>query len=274
MPKFNAGQRAELKVLGVTSISAIPDDFYLSPRQEIIRDVTRTGKPFVASDLSERLDRFGPPAFYLDFEAFLPAVPLYPGTRPYQTIPFQWSLHRVDSKGNIGHQEFLAEGDLDPRRQFAETLIAALKGAKWPIIVYSSYEKTQLTELAAAFPDLARPIAAIVGRLSDLLIVVRGGLYHPGFEFSNSIKNVAPILCPDVTYDDLGEIADGMSASTAFGLIASGRTDAKTSARLRRSLRAYCHRDTWAMVRLHRALNLLAGARRLGLGERSRRSFS
>jgi hypothetical protein len=188
MPKFNAARRAELKVLGVESISAIPDDFRLSPRPEIIRDATRTGKPFVASDLSERLDGFGPPAFYLDFR-----------TRPYQTIPFQWSLHRVDSKGNIGHREFLAEGDLDPRRRFAETLIAALRGAKWPIIVYSSYERTQLTELAAAFPDLARPIAAIVGRLKDLLIVVRGGLYHPGFEFSNSIKNVAPILCPDVT---------------------------------------------------------------------------
>jgi len=34
--------------------------------------------------------------------------------------------------------------------------------------------------------------------------------------------------------------------------------DAETSARLRRSLRAYCHRDTWAMVRLHQALNVLA----------------
>jgi hypothetical protein len=184
----------------------------------------------------------------------------YPGTRPYQTIPFQWSLHRVDSEGAVSHQEFLADGDLDPRRQFAETLIAALRRAKWPIIVYSSYEQTRLMELARAFPDLKRPIAAIVRRLSDLLPIVRGGLYHPGFEFSSSIKNVAPALCPDVTYDDLDEIADGTAASTAFWLMASGRTDQKTSARLRRSLRAYCQRDTWAMVRLLQALNMLAEA--------------
>ena len=97
MPNFNAARRAELKSLGVDSISAIPDDFRLSPRQKIIRDVTRSGKPNVVSDLPERLRGFGPPALYLDFEAFLPAVPLYPGTRPYQTIPFQWSLHHVDS---------------------------------------------------------------------------------------------------------------------------------------------------------------------------------
>jgi hypothetical protein len=155
--------------------------------------------------------------------------------------------------GNVIHQEFLAEDDLDPRRQFAETLIAALKEAKWPIIVYSSYEQTRLMELARAFPDLKRPIAAIVRRLSDLLPIVRTGIYHSGFEFSNSIKNVAPALCPDITYDDLAEIADGTAASTAFWRMASGRTDMKTTARLRSSLLAYCHRDTWAMVRLHEA---------------------
>ena len=203
MPNLSARQRAELQLLGVGSISAIPDDFRLSPRQEIIRNVTRNGEPFIASDLSTRLGGFGPPAFYLDFEAFLPAVPLYPHTRPYQTIPFQWSLHQTDTEGNVSHQEFLADGDLDPRRRFVETLIDALKGAKWPIVVYSSYEQARLAELAAGFPDLKRPIAAIVRRLSDLLPVVRGGLYYPGFEFSNSIKTVAPALCPDVTYDDL-----------------------------------------------------------------------
>ncbi len=260
MPNFNGARRAELQALGVESISAIPDDFPLSPRQAIIRDATRNGKPFVSSDLSGRLEGFGPPAFYLDFEAFLPAVPLYPGTRPYLAIPFQWSLHHVDSGGAVSHQDFLADADSDPRPLFAETLIAALKGTKLPIIVYSSYERTQLNALAALLPDIAKPIGSIVRRLSDLLPVVRGGVYHPGFGFSNSIKTAAPALCPDVTYDDLEEIADGTAASTAFWVMACGRVDAETSARLRRSLRAYCHRDTWAMVRLHQALNMLAAA--------------
>ena len=87
---------------------------------------------------------------------------------------------------------------------------------------------------------------------------MRDRLYNPGFEFSNSIKSAATALCPDVTYGDLDEIADGASASTAFWQMASGGVDEKTSARLRRSLLAYCHRDTWALVRLHQALKLLA----------------
>ena len=87
---------------------------------------------------------------------------------------------------------------------------------------------------------------------------MRNGVYHPGFAFSNYIKTAAPGLCPDVTYDDLDEIADGMAASTAFWLMASGRVDAETVARLRQSLRTYCHRDTWSMVRLHQALIALS----------------
>src|SRR5262249_44612136 len=155
------------------------------------------------------------------------------------------------------HQEFLADAG-DPRRPFAESLIAALRNSKWPIVVYSGYEASRLRELAAVFPDLARPIGRIIRRLFDLLPVVRRGVYHPGFEFSSSLKAAAPALCPDVTYDDLEQIADGGAASTTFWLMATGRVDAVTAAILRQALRAYCRRDTWSMVRLHQALKELA----------------
>jgi hypothetical protein len=255
LPNLRAGRREELEALGVESISGIPDDFPLSPRQKVVRHVTRSGKLFVAPELSDLLKGYGPPAFYLDFEAFLPAVPLYVGTKPYQVIPFQWSLHRVDSDASIDHREFLADAASDPRRPFAETLISALKGSKLPIIVYSPYEKARLNELAAAFPNLGSPIGAIVRRLRDLLPAVRSGLYHPDFGFSSSIKTAARALCPDITYDDLGEISDGGAASTTFWRIATGGVEPETAGRLRRSLLAYCRRDTWAMVRLHQALN-------------------
>ncbi len=122
---------------------------------------------------------------------------------PYQTIPFQWSLHVATEDGVLHHREFLAAGGDDPRRQFAETLIEALRPFDGPIIVYSAYEKTRLSELAAQFPDLARAINAIIARLVDLLPIVRGAVYFPEFWFSNSIKAVAPALCPGFGYDDL-----------------------------------------------------------------------
>ena len=87
---------------------------------------------------------------------------------------------------------------------------------------------------------------------------MRSAVYHPKFDFSSSIKTAAPALCPDVTYDDLDEVADGGAASTAFWQTASRRADAATSMRLRKSLLAYCCRDTRAIVRLHQALIGLA----------------
>ena len=189
----------------------------------------------------------------------MPPIPLYEGTRPYQTIPFQWSLHVATEDGALHHREFLADGASDPRRQFALTLIDALDAFDVPIVVYSAYEKTRLGELAAQFPDLRSAITGISARLVDLLPIVRGGVYFPEFWFSNSIKSVAPALSPGFGYDDLEGIADGLGAAAAFLQMASDCISAPEEIdRLRSSLLAYCHRDTMAMVEVHRALTRLA----------------
>jgi predicted RecB family nuclease len=174
----------------------------------------------------------------------------------------------VDPLGAVKHREFLAHPDADPRRPFAETLLAALSETTVPVIVYSSYEKVRLTELAKQFPDLSRRIRRVISRLTDLLPVVRDCIYYPVFGFSNSIKSVAPALSPDVTYDDLEEIADGGDASTAFWLMANGRADPARWAQMQSALRAYCHRDTWALMKLHNALSGLAAQVQTGPQDR------
>lgn len=255
MPRLKAERQQELEALGVEAISAIPPEFPLTWKQTIIRDAIVSGQPYIATDLASRLREFALPACYLDFEAMMPPVPLYPGTWPYQTIPCQWSLHVVDHEGILQHREFLAAGDRDPRRPFAETLIAALAHCPGPILVYSAYERTRLKELSFHFPDLQPAIDAIIDRLKDLLPIVRGSVYFPAFAFSNSIKAVAPALCPGVGYDDLEGIADGGAAAGAFLQLASGAVPCpETVDQLRKALLAYCERDTLAMVEVHRAL--------------------
>ncbi len=256
MPRLKQAQKDQLAESGVVAISDIPADFPLAWKQSVIRDAIITGRPYIAPDLARLLHQFGPPACYLDFEAMMPPIPLYPGTRPYQTLPFQWSLHVAAEDGTLTHQEFLADGAEDPRRAFAESLIAALEGPNLPIVVYSAYEQTQLRALALQFPDLAGRIEAIIHRLADLLPIVRSAVYFPEFGFSNSIKAVAPALSPGFSYDDLKQqIADGAAASEAFVQIASGAiTDPADVTRLRQALLTYCARDTLAMIEVHRAL--------------------
>ena len=255
LPRLSARQAGELQALGIEAISKIPADFRLTAKQETVRAATVTGRPYVSADLAKLLRHFAPPACFLDFEAMMPPIPLYAGTRPYQTLPFQWSLHAIDAKGKLHHREFLAAGDKDPRAEFARTLIDALGQFAGRVIVYSAYEQTRLNELAIAFPDLRAQINEIIPRLLDLLPIVREAVYLPEFQFSYSIKNVAPALAPGFGYDDLAGIADGMAASDAFVRLASGSvSDPDEIAQTRAALLAYCKRDTLAMVEVHQAL--------------------
>jgi Domain of unknown function(DUF2779) len=259
LPRLSEARASELDMRGIESISAIPPDFPLTSKQAIIRAAIASGRPYVSPDLACLLRGSGPPACYLDFEAMMPPIPLYEGTRPYQTIPFQWSLHTVTDDGDLRHRGFLADADDDPRRRFAETLVEALRAFDGPIIVYSNYEQARLRELAHEFPDLGESLNAINARLVDLLPVVRSTVYFPDFACSNSLKAVAPALCPDFSYDDLEGIADGAAASAAFLELASRHlTVPEEVDQSRAALLAYCQRDTLALVEVHRALARLA----------------
>ncbi len=104
-----------------------------------------------------------------------------------------------------------------------------------------------------------RALDAVIGRLADLLPLVRRAVYLSAFDFSFSIKTVGPALCPDFTYDDLEGVADRIAAASAFLMIASGAMEsANEREATRRALLAYCHRDTLALIKVHEALRRLA----------------
>jgi hypothetical protein len=254
MPRLTRKQFDGLSDAGIECVVDIPDGFSLHRSQRHMCEAIRSGKSFVEHGLAEMLSGTGPPASYLDFETANPAVPLYPGTRPFQNIPFQWSLHRDSGSARLVHQEFLAGATGDPRREFCETLLAAVGDRDDPILVYSPFESRVLENLATSFSDLSAEIRAVRARLVDLLPIVRECVYHVDFNGSFSIKSVAPALAPGFGYGDLDGVAEGGVAAAAFYEIASGNSDPEHAARLREQLLAYCARDTLALVQVHRAL--------------------
>jgi len=147
----------------------------------------------------------------------------------------------------------IAGGREDPRRRFAESLLEAIPGDA-PILIYSSYESGVITELEEAFPDLAPVLIRLRSRMRDLLPVVRDNIAHPKFFGSYSIKVVAPILAPELQYDDL-VVTDGTAASAAFYRLATGKyATGESPQSLMKALEEYCAKDTLAMVLVHRAL--------------------
>jgi predicted RecB family nuclease len=187
--------------------------------------------------------------YFTDFESVNPAVPRFPGMRPYDQLPFQWSVHVLREPGvEPEHYEFLATDASDPRREFIATLCAAL-GNSGSILVYSAFESQRLSELAAWLPEFSVRIKKIQRRLWDLLPVIRKHIYHPKFAGSYSIKNVLPALVPGMTYDGM-EVADGTDAGLAWESLIRGGLDQVERDRIRKALLDYCGQDTLAMVKL------------------------
>jgi hypothetical protein len=217
-------------------------------------EAAKSGRPWVSKGLATALAPAEPPVWYLDFEALVPAMPLYQGTSPYEALPFQWSLHHLGEDDQTSHHEFLARGDSDPRSETAESLLDVLSHDDLRVVVYSPYESQMLKKMAKHLPHLAVGLERLRHRLFDLLPVVRGGVYVPEFAGSLSIKKVAPALAPHVRYDDLEDVAEGIGAASAFARLAAGLADANEARRTRAALLAYCKRDTLALMEVHQAM--------------------
>jgi hypothetical protein len=222
---------------------------------EIVRSV-KTGIPYVSASLKDDLSRISWPAYYLDFETMQTALPLYPDVPPYEQVVTQYSLHRCASLQDLAnpkHFEHLADPARDCQRELAESLLKRL-GTKGSVIVYyAPFERSRLQALAVRFPDLKPRIDAVIGRLLDLLDIVRANVYHPSFGGSYSIKKVLPALVPELSYANL-DIRDGSAAIAQFAAMALGKYSAQEVAATRENLLRYCKRDTEAMVRLHERL--------------------
>jgi hypothetical protein len=190
------------------------------------------------------------PICFLDFETFGSAIPLLDGTRPYQQVPFQYSLHRIDQKGKEpGHFEYLAEPGVDPRLEIAEKLLLEIPEGACVIVYNMAFEKRVLKELGEAFPKIRKRLNRVIDGMIDLMEPFkRRDIYDWRMNGSYSLKSVLPVLVPELTYEGL-EISDGAMASEAYFAMES-ISDPAELGRLRHALLAYCRQDTLGLVRL------------------------
>lgn len=233
---------------GVETIDDIPSHIHLSDIQQRVK----ANGEWVSPLLRARLESVQYPVHHLDFETFMPAIPVFAHTRPYRPIPFQWSNHIEYEDGTVVHQQYLCVDGRDPREEVAEQLLGSV-GEVGSICVYSEYERFLLFALGDLFPHLKPALSQVVRRLWDLLAVIQQHYYHPDFRGSFSIKTVLPALVPALAYDDL-TIQNGAVAAVMYQKMVFSEADLMERAHIAQALQEYCGRDTWAMVELRRVL--------------------
>lgn len=200
---------------------------------------------------------FNEPLYFLDFESYMSAVPEYEGTRPYQQIVFQYSLH-YKNKGDLqySHKEFLAEPEGNPIRETAEHLCRDIPADVCVVAYNKSFECTRIKEMAAMFPDLSEHLTSIMNNIVDLMIPFSECMYYDkAFCGSYSIKYVLPAMFPDdpeLDYSSLEGVHKGSEAMDVFPRLRN--MEASERAYYRKALLEYCKLDTWAMVKIYEKL--------------------
>lgn len=254
LPNTGASLAQKWAEQGIVELTALREDDLASPLHRRIHRSTSTGEVFHDVEAARAATaHWQAPRVYLDFETIAFAAPRWRGTRPYEQVPFQFSVHVEDQLGGIVHREFLDLSGGDPSRACAEALVQAVPKDGVLIAYNASFERECIRRLAQLFPDLAPDLFSMANRLVDLLPVAKNCWYHPDQRGSWSIKAVLPTIAPELGYENLA-VADGSAAQLAYAEATNPATEQARRAELDQALRAYCERDTAAMVAVFRRL--------------------
>jgi hypothetical protein len=244
---------------GILRNADLPPDMELTEHQRIQVEAERTGRTYVEGrKLSEFLQRMSFPLHYLDFETFSTAIPLVDGVRPYQKVPFQFSLHvEADLGADPVHHSWIWDGVGDPRSAMLDRM-GPLLGDWGSIVAYNAtFEKGILHDALAIRPDPAPWAEYLDARMVDLLEPFRDFLVYDSSQHgSASLKAVVPFFT-DQTYEGR-EIADGATASQRYLTAMFTDVDPAAKQRTMRLLEEYCGVDTLGMVELVASLVRLA----------------
>lgn len=254
--RISDARRAELLSRAIEKIKDVPDDIALSELQFVQVKVERDGHPHVdRAKIKKFLGELKHPLWFLDFETYGFAIPEYDGTWSYQALPFQFSLHVQEREGgDIRHVEFLHMEKSDPRRALAEAMIAAIGDQGNVVVYYAPFEKTRIKEMIEAFPDLRVKLESILDRIWDLETPFSKKWYYDRrFEGRSSIKNVLPVLVPDMSYKGLA-IGKGDVAQAKYVEMIQLPAGSPERETIRKNLLEYCGQDSLAMVKVLDAL--------------------
>lgn len=258
LSRLKSDKKFELYYKGIIEFHHLPEGFSLTSAQELqVKAHLRDYLHIEADNIRDWLKQLKYPLCFMDFETFMPAVPLYQNSSPYQHIPFQFSVHIQETpEAVLRHFEFLGAPENDPRPDFIKKLVDATKGNGSILVYNKAFEAGRLKELQEDFREYSTQIDKILGRLVDLMEPFQKKWYYsPEMNGSYSIKKVLPALVAELSYDEM-QIGEGGTAMAAFeGLLKV--TDESEKEKIRKALLDYCKLDTLGMVKIQEKLDQL-----------------
>jgi len=253
---FSKDKLNKLLDMGVLRLEDVPAEMITAAKAQKHHEAVKTNKVFIdKKGIEEELSELEYPLYFLDYETFSPAIPLFDGYRPYQRIVFQYSLHVQEKPdAEVKHYEFLWDKFSDPTKVLADSLLKII-GPKGCVIAWNmGFEAGCNKEMGKRYPESANFFIDVNGRMVDLMNSFKKGYYvDRHFKNSASLKAVLPVLVPKLSYDELS-IHEGMTASNFWRLMIDPATKKEKAKKIYDNLLKYCELDTLAMVEILRVL--------------------
>ena len=197
------------------------------------------------------------PLYFLDFESTQEELPIHDGIKPFEQVPFQYSLHYIlEEGGELNHKEFLANENQDPRIELVKHLVEDIPQNSCIVAYNDSFERGVITRLAKNFPEYSEHLLKLSKNFIDLSEPFQNGyIYNREMKGSFSLKSVLPALypnCPELNYSNLEDIHNGVDARIIFPNLAYMKEEDRLKER--QNLLKYCFLDTYAMVKIWQKL--------------------
>jgi len=256
IPNLTPKKRRELEDAKTIAINDIDLNFAFTPKQQKIVDVMQSKTPFIdKTSIRSLLHSLIYPLYFLDYETYDEAMPLYKGHKPYQKMVFQYSLHVVSGNSDeIQHEEYVAREQDDPAKGLLKHLRSRIGDTGSVLVWNKTFEGGRNKEMGELYPEYKEFLTDINNRMFDLMEIVSKGYYlHPEFKGRWSIKNVLPVMVPELSYNDL-DINKGDTAMIAWWEMIH-RADLSAKQKTVESLLKYCGLDTLAMVKIWEKLS-------------------
>lgn len=246
---IRANKIAELHDAGILEIKEIPNNFKLNAKQALQLQSVREGGPIIASAKIEKiLSSLEFPLHFIDYETYASAVPRIDGVRPHQHIPFQVSIHTIQTDGSIKHYEFLAN-ELEIPGQLVQFMSESTGITGTFISWHKSFEMGRNRDMIDWLPEYQEYLEYMNRNMFDLEDIFKSEYVDYRFHGSTSIKKVLPVLLPELSYDDL-EVQNGTMALDLWGRMVLDADFKEDKNEVRQKLLEYCKLNTWAMVEL------------------------
>jgi len=236
---------------GVLDVNDIPQDFELSDLQRKQVDVAQSNKVFIDKEaIKHHMESLVYPLYFLDYESFNPAIPMFDSYRPFDQMTFQYSLHvkRTPESSELEHYEFLETDPIDAIPNLLDSLGKDI-GREGSVIVWNKgFECTQNKRMAEIHPIYKDLTDNINSRVYDLMEIFQKLMYVDNrAKGSYSIKKILPIFDKSLNYKEMN-IGDGATAMTTWNKLVNNSEGNKEE--VRENLLRYCELDTLAMVRV------------------------